>query len=298
MPKVKSLRATVALETKINKLNVPTDPETAPTATCGLGALEEEQTVIMGRPRYTTPLGCRKTTWVVKLFEMRKDLVIITTLETVRDLREKLAIRLGTDDITKVRTTVSVLLLISWFLNGFLGPKSCDRLIVDEALMSHIGAVVMVIRLVRFLQLKKYSDTKIMKDLPKTLYLTYSQVEKESLIAQGFGKGEGSRVLIIREAQGLTSEGTVIMRVTAKQKLHDTVPHAVVAFSANPLVVFIIRTMVKMADSSIEPWLPVIKKYTTKMPRWLFATGIERLWTSWKADKAISSTKTRLQAIS
>ncbi|GBP12454.1 hypothetical protein EVAR_75863_1 [Eumeta japonica] len=48
----------------------------------------------------------------------------------------------------------------------------------------------------------------------------------------GFGKLEGSRVLAapnVDEAHGLTSQGTIIVRFTAKQKLYNSVSHAVVA---------------------------------------------------------------------
>ncbi|GBP47257.1 hypothetical protein EVAR_20262_1 [Eumeta japonica] len=55
--------------------------------------------------------------------------------------------------------------------------------------------------------MERYSDANIPKDLSNTLYLKYTQVEKESLITQGFGKGEGTRVPTVHEAQGLTSEG-------------------------------------------------------------------------------------------
>ncbi|GBP37727.1 hypothetical protein EVAR_23777_1 [Eumeta japonica] len=84
---------------------------------------------------------------------------------------------------------------------------------------------------VRSLRMERYSDAKIPKDLPTTLYLTYTQVEKESLITQGFGKGEGTRDVTILEAQSLTSEGTLIVRVAATHKLHDSVSHAVVAIT-------------------------------------------------------------------
>ncbi|GBP89848.1 hypothetical protein EVAR_64221_1 [Eumeta japonica] len=84
---------------------------------------------------------------------------------------------------------------------------------------------------VQSLRLETYSDANIPKDLPNIFYLTYTQVEKESLIIQTFGKGKGTRVLTIDEAQGLTSEGTLIMRIAAKNKLHDHVSHAVVAMT-------------------------------------------------------------------
>ncbi|GBP79465.1 Replication protein 1a [Eumeta japonica] len=42
---------------------------------------------------------------------------------------------------------------------------------------------------VRSLRMERYSDANIPKDFPNTIYLTNTQVEKESLITQGFGKG-------------------------------------------------------------------------------------------------------------
>ncbi|GBP19200.1 hypothetical protein EVAR_11522_1 [Eumeta japonica] len=58
-----------------------------------------------------------------------------------------------------------------------------------------------------------------LKEVYSGTYSSKTQVEKESLIAQGFGNGEWFRVLTIHEAQGPTSEGTVIVPITAKQKL-------------------------------------------------------------------------------
>ncbi|GBP22988.1 hypothetical protein EVAR_15662_1 [Eumeta japonica] len=72
--------------------------------------------------------------------------------------------------------------MASVLVNGFRGPKSCERLIVDEALMSHFGAIVMATWL---------ADAK----------------------------------------ENLTSEGTVIVRTTAKLKLHDSILHAAVAIT-------------------------------------------------------------------
>ncbi|GBP16381.1 hypothetical protein EVAR_9964_1 [Eumeta japonica] len=37
--------------------------------------------------------GCNKITWVLKHFELRRDVVITTTREAARDLKEKLASR-------------------------------------------------------------------------------------------------------------------------------------------------------------------------------------------------------------
>ncbi|GBP65166.1 hypothetical protein EVAR_48643_1 [Eumeta japonica] len=92
---------------------------------------------------------------------------------------------------------------------------------------------------VRSFQLDRYSDTNIPKDLPNTLFNTHThthththiQIEKEFLIAKGFGKGEGTRVPTAHEAQGLTSEGTVNVRTTVILKLHDSISYPVVAIT-------------------------------------------------------------------
>ncbi|GBP51785.1 Fatty acid synthase [Eumeta japonica] len=46
--------------------------------------------------------GCGNTTWVVKHFEIGRDVVITTTLEAARVLREKLDSQLGADAISKI----------------------------------------------------------------------------------------------------------------------------------------------------------------------------------------------------
>ncbi|GBP86489.1 hypothetical protein EVAR_53841_1 [Eumeta japonica] len=92
---------------------------------------------------------------------------------------------------------------------------------VAYALNEVYSGIYSSMRQVRSLQLKRYSNTKIPKNLPKTLYLIYTLVEKEYVIVQRFRKAERSRFLTIHEAQSLTSEGTVIVRTTVKQKLHD-----------------------------------------------------------------------------
>ncbi|GBO99732.1 hypothetical protein EVAR_70801_1 [Eumeta japonica] len=73
--------------------------------------------------------------------------------------------------------------------------------------------------------------TRTSRKISQTHFLTYTQVEKESLVSQGYEKGEGTCVLTIHEAQGLTSEGTVIVRITEKHKTHDIVSHAMVAIT-------------------------------------------------------------------
>lgn len=85
--------------------------------------------------------GCGKTTWVVKHFDAEKDVVATTTTEAAKDLREKLAHRLGDRVKTKVRTMASIL------VNGFKKEEKCYRLTVDEALMNHFGAIVMAVKL-------------------------------------------------------------------------------------------------------------------------------------------------------
>ncbi|GBP18034.1 hypothetical protein EVAR_16980_1 [Eumeta japonica] len=83
---------------------------------------------------------CGKTTWAVKHFELGRNVIITITLEAARDLKEKLASRLGTDAISKVKKMASIL------VNGFREPKNCERLIVGEALMSHFGPIVIPTR--------------------------------------------------------------------------------------------------------------------------------------------------------
>lgn len=85
--------------------------------------------------------GCGKTTWVVRHFDVDKDVIITTTTEAAKDLREKLAHRIGDLVKTKVRTMASVL------VNGIRRGGSNVRLMVDEALMNHFGAIVMAARL-------------------------------------------------------------------------------------------------------------------------------------------------------
>ncbi|CAK1600501.1 unnamed protein product [Parnassius mnemosyne] len=85
---------------------------------------------------------------------------------------------------------------------------------------------------VHSLERKRYTGVVIPGTLPNTLYLVYTQAEKESLTSQGYGSGPGSRILTVNEAQGLTYGTVVIMRTTTeKHKIYDSVQHAVVAVS-------------------------------------------------------------------
>ncbi|GBP71563.1 hypothetical protein EVAR_42028_1 [Eumeta japonica] len=66
-------------------------------------------------------------------------------------------------------------------------------------------------------------------DVAYALNEVYNDIYSSKI--QGFGKGEGSCILTIHEAQGLTSQGTIIVRTTTKQKLHDSVSYGVVAIT-------------------------------------------------------------------
>ncbi|XP_050553864.1 uncharacterized protein LOC126911310 [Spodoptera frugiperda] len=238
--------------------------------------------------------GCGKTTWIIDQFEAERDLIVTTTTEAANDLRDKLSCRIGGMVKSKVRTMASIL------VNGFKEQESCHRMMVDEALMNHFGAIVMAARItqakevlligdvnqlpfidrdnlfpliytrpthivaisrellcthrnpmdvayalgavycgiysarsnVRSLDLKSFSGTQIPKSSPNTLYLVHTQAEKESLKNQGYGSGAGSRVLTVHEAQGLSCAAVVVVNTAQrKQRIHDSVPHAVVAIS-------------------------------------------------------------------
>ncbi|KPJ14163.1 Replicase large subunit [Papilio machaon] len=78
----------------------------------------------------------------------------------------------------------------------------------------------------------RYTGAKIPTSVPNTLFLVFTQEEKENLHHLGYGTGEGSRLLTVHEAQGLTYGTVIILRSTARKlQLHDSVQHAVVAVS-------------------------------------------------------------------
>ncbi|XP_046977642.1 uncharacterized protein LOC124543462 [Vanessa cardui] len=85
---------------------------------------------------------------------------------------------------------------------------------------------------VHSLKMDRFTGAKIPTDQAGTLYLVYTQEEKKLLIDQGYGRGEGSRVMTIHEAQGQTY-GEVIIVQTRRVGLsiHRSVPHAVVAIT-------------------------------------------------------------------
>ncbi|KAF9416571.1 hypothetical protein HW555_006146 [Spodoptera exigua] len=232
--------------------------------------------------------GCGKTTWVVSHFNEEEDVVATTTTEAAKDLREKLAHRLGQRTRTRVRTMASIL------SNGFRAHDKCHRIIVDEALMNHFGAIVMAARLsgasevvlvgdvnqlpfldrenlfqlnytrpnvvaaithelscthrnpmdvaytlgrytlsrVHSLRVERYTGAKIPRLAQNTLFLVHTQEEKADLASQGYGSGEGSRLLTIHEAQGLTSDYVLVINTkTRRLQIHESVSHAVVAVS-------------------------------------------------------------------
>ncbi|GBP66716.1 Retrovirus-related Pol polyprotein from type-1 retrotransposable element R1 [Eumeta japonica] len=72
---------------------------------------------------------------------------------------------------------------------------------------------------------------KDMRERYLQIYLSKSEshltAALEDAKTAAFGIREQSRVLTLHEIRGLTSEGAVIMRTTAKQKLQDSVPYAV-----------------------------------------------------------------------
>ena len=84
---------------------------------------------------------------------------------------------------------------------------------------------------IKSLELKRYKGAQIPNTLPNTLFLVHTQEEKETLTNQGYGSGTGSRILTIHEAQGLTYESVIAIKTKANMKLHESVPHAVVAIS-------------------------------------------------------------------
>ncbi|GBP77743.1 Matrix metalloproteinase-16 [Eumeta japonica] len=142
----------------------------------------------------------------------------------------------------------------SVFVNGsrFAEPNSCDRPIVNKTLKSHFGIILMTTRLAGPKEVPKIGDvnqlpfidglnlfemeyirTNLVVMVAMDVAYALNEVEKESLIVQGFEKVKVSRVLTIHEAQNLTYEGTIIGLTTAKQKLHDSTPHAVVAITCH-----------------------------------------------------------------
>jgi hypothetical protein len=87
--------------------------------------------------------GCGKTTWVMSQINIDRDIVVTTTTETAKDLREKLELRFGKRAKKRVRTMASIL------VNGMREGESCTHLMVDEALMNHFGSIVLAIQIAK-----------------------------------------------------------------------------------------------------------------------------------------------------
>ncbi|KAL4721391.1 hypothetical protein ACJJTC_014815 [Scirpophaga incertulas] len=86
--------------------------------------------------RWTTGVpGCGKTKWVLEQMQGADSLAVTTTTEAAEDMRERLRI---THNRRRVRTMASLL------VNGLREGEKFTKLLVDEALMSHFGAIVMV----------------------------------------------------------------------------------------------------------------------------------------------------------
>lgn len=117
--------------------------------------------------------GCGKTTWIVNNFVAEGDIVVTTTCEAAKDLREKLAQRMGADAKSKVRTMASML------VNGLRESENdrCKRLIVDEALMNHFGAIVMATRLT------KAGETILIGDINQLPY-----IDRENLFKMAYNR--------------------------------------------------------------------------------------------------------------
>ncbi|CAH2091712.1 unnamed protein product [Euphydryas editha] len=84
--------------------------------------------------------------------------------------------------------------------------------------------------IVRSLRMERFTGTRIPERQDGTLYLVFTQEEKKTLLSQGYGTGRGSSVMTIHEAQGQTREGVIIIQTkTRRLRIHDSIPHAVVA---------------------------------------------------------------------
>ncbi|KAF9409042.1 hypothetical protein HW555_011466 [Spodoptera exigua] len=213
-----------------------------------------------------------------KLQELVTKLDITTCGLWDPDLREKLAHRLGQRTRTRVRTMASIL------SNGFRAHDKCHRIIVDEALMNHFGAIVMAARLsgasevvlvgdvnqLPFLDRENlfqlnYTRPNVVAAITHELSCTHrnpmdvaytlgeiypgiyssrtTQSRVHSLRVERYTGakiprlaqntlGEGSRLLTIHEAQGLTSDNVLVINTkTRRLQIHESVSHAVVAVS-------------------------------------------------------------------
>ena len=97
--------------------------------------------------------GCGKTTWVMSQIDTERDMIITTTTEAAKDLREKLVERIGEEKAKRrVRTMASLL------ANGMTEGETCIRLVVDEALMNHFGSIVLAIQIAKATEVTLLGD--------------------------------------------------------------------------------------------------------------------------------------------
>ncbi|GBP24812.1 hypothetical protein EVAR_14145_1 [Eumeta japonica] len=178
--------------------------------------------------------SCRKTTWVVKHFTMRRTFITIIR-EAARDLREKLASRLGADAInealmshfgaidmvTRLESVKEILLIgdvnqlpfidrLNLFEMEYIQPNLMAN-VTKKLLCTYRNPIDVTYAFNEVysgiysskirVQLKRHSDANITKDLPNTLYLTP------------------------------THTGPVIVRTTVKLKLHDSISRSMVAIT-------------------------------------------------------------------
>ncbi|GBP01638.1 hypothetical protein EVAR_90448_1 [Eumeta japonica] len=67
--------------------------------------------------------------------QTQRDCIVTATIEAAEDLKRKLANRIGAEATTRVRTMASIL------VNGFK-EHTHNRLLIDEAMMNHFGAII------------------------------------------------------------------------------------------------------------------------------------------------------------
>ncbi|KAF9414529.1 hypothetical protein HW555_007603 [Spodoptera exigua] len=88
---------------------------------------------------------------------------------------------------------------------------------------------------VRSLRVPTHSEANIPILAQNTLFLDHKQEEKSFLASQGHGSGEGSRILTIHEAQGLTCDSVIIINTRSQEdQIHDSLSYAVEAMSIKP----------------------------------------------------------------
>ncbi|XP_075990359.1 uncharacterized protein LOC142986010 [Anticarsia gemmatalis] len=116
-------------------------------------------------------------------------------------------------------------------------------------------------KVIKSLHISSFRGAEIPKNQPNTLYLTNTQVEKETLKHQGYGKGEGSKVLTVHEAQGLQQPSVIMVRMSTRDiKIYQSVPHAVVALSRHT------KSLVYYTDGADDALSTLMKKAIRQTP--------------------------------